>query len=153
MTFIGNQVQFLPFHSKLLAQVRVYGDSPLPVHFDIGPQIGGVEGDILRGFGIVLKGVKELFICPPFGDRVYLAYAAIKARQIQFALRQAVEKLCKSGWEFEPSFIVETPGISATGQLDGGSIRNWVVVRHHFLSTLVHLLHTTDCGTTQVELQ
>src|SRR5271170_7931948 len=101
MALVGNQVQLLALHSQLFAQLRVYGDPPLRVHFDVGAQIGGVERDILRGFRIVLKRVEKLFVCPPLGNRVYLPYAAVEARQIQFALRQTVEKLCKSSWKLE----------------------------------------------------
>jgi hypothetical protein len=118
MALVGDQVEFLPFHAQLPAQVRVYNDPSLPVHFDIGPQVRGVERDVVGCIRIFLERVEEFFIYPPLSYRVKLSYAAIETRQEQLALRQTLKKLDEIGWKFEPSFVVETPRISTTWEFD-----------------------------------
>jgi hypothetical protein len=81
-----------------------------------------------------------------------LPYATVEAGQEQLTLRQAVKKLCKCRGKLEPSFIVQTAGISAAGHLNW-RLRDWYDLIAHFLSTFGHLPDTTDCGTTQFALQ
>src|SRR5438132_917885 len=113
------------------------GDSSLVVHFDVSTQIRGVERDVFRRCRVGPECVEKLFVYAPFGNRIQLSYAAVKTCQEQLRLRQAVEKLCKSGRKFEPSLIVETTGIPAPRELDGRDNRS-CLSRFHFLSTLDH---------------
>lgn len=132
MAFIGDQVQFLPFHAQFPPQIRMHDDSALRIHFDIGPQVRRVKRDVFGRFRILLKAIEKFLIYSPFRDRIQLSYAAIETRQIQLALRQTPKKLYEIRRKFKPRLIIETPRVSPTGKFE--NIRRWLLIRH-FLST------------------
>jgi hypothetical protein len=111
-------VEFLPFHAELAAQVRVYDNPSLRIHFDVGPQIRGIKGDVVGCVRVLLERVKKLLIYAPLRDRVKLSYAAVKARQKQLTLRQQFEELDEVGWKFESGLIIEACRIPSTGKFD-----------------------------------
>jgi len=124
MTFHGHQVERGIFHAQLAPQIRVHHNSALRVYFYVGPEILGIEQDVFRRRGVLLERVEELLVYAPFRDRIDCGYAAVQTRQIQFALREAVEKLYKIRWKFEPGLIVELPWVPAAGYFDACSARN-----------------------------
>jgi hypothetical protein len=138
VALVGNQVEFLPFHAQFPAQIRVYDDPSLSIHFDIGSQVRCVERDVVGCVRVLLERIEKFLVYPPLGYRVELSYAAIEAGQMQLALRQTLEKLDEISWKFEPSFVVETPGVSTSGEFDGQCIRNWLLITH-FLTTFIPL--------------
>ena len=93
--------------------------SSLPVHLDVGTRwSAAVERDVVGCTSrVCLERIEKFLVYPPLGNRIQLSYAAIEAGQIQLALRQTLEKLYEIGRKLEPSLIVESPGVSATGRV------------------------------------